>query len=73
MGAGHDQKERLAEVVDGAGGQEWLVMDRRRDIIGKGQIIRRQHSNHTGGAFHLCEVHRADHPPGNPGCAKGQM
>ena len=48
-------------------------MDRRADIIGKGQVIGGQDGNHAGGGADGVEIDRGDCAASDVGQPKGQM
>ena len=45
---GRDGKHRLADVLDQAVGEHWIVLEYRADVVLAGDIVRREHRNHAG-------------------------
>ena len=73
MALGHDQKDRLTNVMHPARGQQRLILHRRRAIGHLRPILGRKHRHHAGGGPHRGKVHRRDHTMGATRQTKGQM
>ncbi len=57
---GHDQEDRLADIMHRPRRQQGLVMDRGRDIVGVGQILRRPDRDHPRRGADLRKIDRRD-------------
>ena len=54
-------------------GQERLIMDRGRDVIGKGQIVGGQDADNARGCADFCQIELGDGAMGHVRQAKAQM
>ena len=73
VAGGDDEKDRLADVIDFAFGEQGLVVGGGAHVIGGGQVVRRQHGDDAGGGTDGCKVERGDAGAGMGGGAKGEV
>jgi hypothetical protein len=73
VGFGHDKEDGLADVVDGAHGQQGLVMRRGAAIGHLGQVFGREDRDHAGGGANGGKVEAGDLAMRNGRQPEGQM